>query len=947
MTTDATEDVPPLEADVVDGGVVTDGSEDAERQEEDGASQNQIEYHLLPVWRSLLDNHNAIDIGAHSGEFSAELAKSDFQVWSIEPNPEMFRVLSQRFAGVSSVKTLNVAVSDSRRVLLLNTVRFDGYAEDDKTSNALFSGLKKHPTFPGFAYEGTVNVIAWPLQKLAIAEMIPSEIGILKIDTEGSDPDIMRGMGALRPEIIISEYWSRDYVFNSGHTGNDVPVYVDILRPLGYNWHITIFHSGASEADGYLAGTVESPRGSWGNVIFFKSEKVYEASLQWLARSLEILDDPNVLNGLTSRFQMYQRRAAASAAALRGRISTELAAQENIARPLLRKRVDVLVSPNEVSSAHGTGILMTRLADGREGLVALRSQTTYGGRQDIATEAAFVLPNANMDRAEIVEQVARWLRPFDIDAITCVPYFETDLLIGLAVKSISGASMAMWIMDDHCLHAPGINREIMAEAIAQSNVVFAISPELKDAYEDAFGKRIHLLPPLVEGASIRDLASPVPVESIQRRQAVMIGNVWSQEWLEKLIGAIAESGWTVTWYTSNPDAFWLNFDRARVERSGLVVVEQPPMPEFIEAVSNAAFVVVPSAEVLDAGPAAAIARLSLPTRVPFVVATSGTPILVLGNPASAVSRFIRRFELGEVVDYSGEAFKQAAESLCLEERQRTIRHKAATLGTMFRSEGVYDYMRSAAQSRGYVADDRFERFFSPLDGEYSVYRETAIPPAVHPAFADLYECMSRLRRAGYRPDVVIDVGASTGIWSYYVSEVFSDARYLLIEPMWSRYPLTNLKPGFILEEKAAGAETGLITFRVSADLYNSSLVAISNVATETEQIEVEVTTVDDAVARHNLKGSALFKIDVQYAEHLVLAGATETLKKMADFVLLELTFDPPVAEAKNFVEMMNLMDGLGFRPFDDVGGWRSPQSGFSDQKDVLFVRHDFSFPAGG
>lgn len=615
-----------------------------------------------------------------------------------------------------------------------------------------------------------------------------------------------------------------------------------------------------------------------------------------------------------------------------------------VARPQQRKRIDVVVSPNEISAAHGTGILLTRMLDNRDGYVSMRSHSHYGGGQDVSPEQAFVLPRGDMDRLEIIEQVAAWLHAYDVDAITCVPYFETDLLIGLATKAVSGAPMALWIMDDHCIYSNGIKKEIMAEAIARADAVFAISPELRDTYEREFDRAIHVLPPLVASKFIRTEASPTPLPALAERKAVMIGNIWSQTWLEKLLATIDKSGWSVTWYASNPDAAWLNFSREDAKAKGLVIQEQPPMADYIKAVAEAALVIVPTAAEFDSDPAAAISRLSLPTRVPFIIATSGTPILVIGNKNSGVARFVTRFGLGKVCDYSPQGFKDAADHLADPTLQASIRRSAAELAPMFKSEGIYDYIKGAAKSRGYLAHDRFDHRFPVLEGEYKVYREQPAPPWVHQSFIEIHECMTRLKNMGYRPDLVIDVGASTGIWSYYVAEVFTASKFLLFEPMFSRYPAKNVKPGFLVEEKAAGAKPGRIIFNVSDDLYNSSLIAVSDVATRIEELDVEITTVDKAVSDHALTGRAILKVDVQYAEHLVLEGAEKTLADMADFVLLELTFAPPVETARDFTQMVNLMDSYGFRPFDDIGGWRSPKTGFSDQKDFMFVRKDFSFP---
>jgi hypothetical protein len=57
--------------------------------------------------------------------------------------------------------------------------------------------------------------------------------------------------------------------------------------------------------------------------------------------------------------------------------------------------------------------------------------------------------------------------------------------------------------------------------------------------------------------------------------------------------------------------------------------------------------------------------------------------------------------------------------------------------------------------------------------------------------------------------------------------------------------------------------------------------------------------------------------------------------------VLELTLRPP-PQGKSFNEMLALTDELGFVPFDDVGGWRSPRNGALEQKDFVFVRKDFA-----
>lgn len=91
-----------------------------------------------------------------------------------------------------------------------------------------------------------------------------------------------------------------------------------------------------------------------------------------------------------------------------------------------------------------------------------------------------------------------------------------------------------------------------------------------------------------------------------------------------------------------------------------------------------------------------------------------------------------------------------------------------------------------------------------------------------------------------------------------------------------------------------------------------------------------------------LKGRGILKIDVQYAEHLALAGAKRALAESVDVVVLELTLRPPLKTAKSLLELVSDMDEMGFVYFDDVGEWRNPQSGNLEQKDILFVRRSLA-----
>ena len=181
-----------------------------------------------------------------------------------------------------------------------------------------------------------------------------------------------------------------------------------------------------------------------------------------------------------------------------------------------------------------------------------------------------------------------------------------------------------------------------------------------------------------------------------------------------------------------------------------------------------------------------------------------------------------------------------------------------------------------------------------------------------------------------------------GIWSYAASRVFPDAHFVLVDPLASRYDATARRfhveriPNRVEEEAAVSSAPGRMTLNVPPDLFGASLLQPADFRGYAP-VEVPVTTVDALVRKHRLQGRGLLKADVQCAEHLVLEGARESFS-LFDVVVLELSLARYHPEARTFVEMVDALEGLGFRYFDDAGVWRSPVDGMLLQKDVVFVR---------
>jgi FkbM family methyltransferase len=596
-------------------------------------------------------------------------------------------------------------------------------------------------------------------------------------------------------------------------------------------------------------------------------------------------------------------------------------------------RTTVVVTPNEVNRCHGTGILVKRLLGDVPAVVSIRSTDTYTGGQEFGC-SQHKLPTMGLSRAQIFGYVSRLLHDAQVERVVCVPFFPDELLVALAVKEIFGVPLCLYIMDDQNLCGQSIPDDLLAEVVAKANLRLAISSEMQYAYQNKYQERFWLLPPLVPTGLIRQAAGP---EDANR--AILIGNIWSQPWLDALRETVRGSGTQVDWYCNQRSSGALTFNEDELRRDGIFLHESKPEAELAPEIQRCGFAIVPTTTGEEGDTAEPIARYSLPSRVPFILATCQTPIMVLGQPETCVARFTVRFGIGECCPYEREPFIAAARRMRDPGTQQRMRGNAWRIASAFADEGMHDWLLRSINERRPV-DQRFEELAPLLPGTFAHYCETPCPDDVITGLVPVYQSLRRLKRLGLAPDFVVDLGASTGIWSYTVAKLFPQARYILVDALASRYRESRIEipAEAVWVESAVANEEGRLRIQVSEDLYNSSLVHVGDVSSVTETVEVPVTTLDALATEHGLSGRGLVKIDVQYVEHLVLQGATQMLRDHTDVVAIELTLERVNQESRTFPEVIAMMDDLGFSYWDDAGEWRERSSGALEQKDVVFVR---------
>lgn len=602
----------------------------------------------------------------------------------------------------------------------------------------------------------------------------------------------------------------------------------------------------------------------------------------------------------------------------------------------------ILVAPNEVCDKHGTGVLIQRIFGDGMGIHCIRSHDHYGGSQTFGDTS--ILNPPPRDRIEAITAAANLVRGIKITDIFAIPFFPADYWSAWALTVTTEAPLGVYVMDDQFLERRNVPEKLFRETMAAASIRFAISPQMRDAYEAAIGLKFYVLPPLADHALLRTQPSPPPPTQAGAPRGVLVGSVWNPAWLSNLCDTVRETGLPIDWFGNyNHD-----FHKTSVEElatSGIHVKGMLPERDLLKYLDSYAFALIPLGPGEESDEWSYISRYSLQTRVAFLSACSGIPMLVLSGVNSANGDFVTRFGLGASSSYRAADLSDTLSRLCTQDEQIRIRKNAATLAPVLSADGIGDWIWRSLRICE-PADQRFETAFRRGQNNFTPWIEPALPPEIPWYFSETVEAVRRISKTLPHPDCVFDVGASSGVWSHYVRRfAFPDATYHLFEPLLDRHLAAgtyfkDVNPDFTFHKCALSDSSGSVTFKVSNDLYGSSLLDVEDGRTY-EAVTVPTLTLDEFCSREGTVAfeRAFLKLDVQGAEHLVLKGATGSLKNVA-YALLELSLTPISPDSLSLLEMYNLMDQLGFRPCEMAGGWRCPVDGTLIQQDVLFIKKD-------
>jgi FkbM family methyltransferase len=219
------------------------------------------EARLLSELMRELRCRTVIDVGAERGELAGELLQAGAEeLHAFEPHPDNLEALHARFDADPRVTVHEHAVSDS-----------DGSGELHVSAAPSGAQLPFGHTLlertgtDEIEWGETITVGLRSLGSLIDAGELPRRAGILKIDAEGHDLAVVRGMGPLEVDVVMVEHWVC-LPHGLGACPWTVQDMLAELQPRGL-WHFAfIVHR--DEFVTLKWDDAEVERGAMGNLIF-------------------------------------------------------------------------------------------------------------------------------------------------------------------------------------------------------------------------------------------------------------------------------------------------------------------------------------------------------------------------------------------------------------------------------------------------------------------------------------------------------------------------------------------------------------------------------------------------------------------------------------------------------------------------------------------------------
>jgi FkbM family methyltransferase len=234
-------------------------------------------------------------------------------------------------------------------------------------------------------------------------------------------------------------------------------------------------------------------------------------------------------------------------------------------------------------------------------------------------------------------------------------------------------------------------------------------------------------------------------------------------------------------------------------------------------------------------------------------------------------------------------------------------------------------------------DVRWKRWIRKTSSLVPVHLKDSLKAAL--SLLSMESSLTRMKRNGFEPHVVIDVGAYSGDWTRLCKELFPSAAVLLVEPLQAKTKdLEHLAAGF----SGVRYERTLLGSSERSEVPFYEKETASSVLHEVHRDDqpssyLPMTTLDNLVHGSDFASPNLMKLDVQGYELDVLRGAEHAIETV-EAIVTEVNLIAIHQGAALAHELVGYMADRDFVLYDIATFYRRPYDDALWQIDADFVR---------
>ena len=240
---------------------------------------------LIAFLFSFLPTPKAIDAGAHIGEVSERLLGTGYEVYAFEPNPVVYKKLTHRLDGRRGFHPFNFALGNAEADMPLHIAR-DLSGSNLYEDESVFSSLLPHSMPDDLPFTTTVTVSVKSLASLHRAGLVPTDVSLVKIDTEGYDLEVIRGMEEHRYPVVVAEFWDSQIPFATSGVPYTLESLSAEMRERGYPYYIVLYRIWGQDPAAFYCNRGRSLPNAYGNVFFFSEYGVFREGRTWCSAVL-------------------------------------------------------------------------------------------------------------------------------------------------------------------------------------------------------------------------------------------------------------------------------------------------------------------------------------------------------------------------------------------------------------------------------------------------------------------------------------------------------------------------------------------------------------------------------------------------------------------------------------------------------------------------------------